>query len=457
MPAALEPDFDPAWLDQYVLPNYGRFPIWPERGEGPYLWDSTGKKYLDFAGGVAVCPLGHCHPEVADAIAHQAHTLIHVSNWYCIKQQAQLARLIVEDFVHVPGRCFFSNSGAEANEGLIKLARKYGVNTPLADGSPRYEIITFSGSFHGRTFGAMSATAQEKIHGGFGPIVPGFVYSEFNDIAALRAAITERTVAIMLEPIQGESGVNPATPEFLRAAQSLCDEHDLLLLLDEVQCGFGRTGDTCGWRSIVPGDEIKPSAISWAKSIGSGFPLGAFWVRDQEVRNSKSEPSNARQTATGCPEGSAAHQIRNLIHLLGPGTHGTTYGGSPLACAAGLATLGVIKRDKLPERSAALGKRIAGEVAAWQHPLITDIRAFGMMIGFELDEARLNALDAVKASGKPASIWLAAQLIDDELLVVPAGPKVVRWLPPMNLTDAQANEALAIFHSTLNRIIPTSC
>jgi acetylornithine/succinyldiaminopimelate/putrescine aminotransferase len=436
MPAA-EPDFDPAWLDQYVLPNYGRFPIWPERGEGPYLWDSTGKKYLDFAGGVAVCPLGHAHPEVADAIAHQARTLIHVSNWYCIKQQAQLARLIVEDFVHIPGRCFFSNSGAEANEGMIKLARKYGVNTPLPDGSPRYEIVTFSGSFHGRTFGAMSATAQEKIHGGFGPIVPGFVYSAFNDVDALRSAITERTVAIMLEPIQGESGVHPATPEFLRAVQSFCDQHDLLLLLDEVQCGFGRTGDTCGWRSIVPGDEIQPSAISWAKSIGSGFPLGAFWVRDQEVRNPQSP-------------------IRNLIHLLGPGTHGTTYGGSPLACAAGLATLGVIKRDQLPSHSAALGKRIAGEVASWKHPLITDIRAFGMMIGFELDEAQLNALPAVQASGKPASIWLAAQLIEDGLLVVPAGPKVVRWLPPMNLTEAHASEALQIFHTTLNRILSES-
>ena len=436
MPAA-EPDFDPAWLDQYVLPNYGRFPIWPERGEGPYLWDSTGKKYLDFAGGVAVCPLGHAHPEVADAIALQAHTLIHVSNWYCIKQQAQLARLIVEDFVHIPGRCFFSNSGAEANEGMIKLARKYGVNTPLPDGSPRYEIVTFSGSFHGRTFGAMSATAQEKIHGGFGPIVPGFVYSTFNDIDALRSAITERTVAIMLEPIQGESGVHPATPEFLRAVQSFCDQHDLLLLLDEVQCGFGRTGDTCGWRSIVPGDEIQPSAISWAKSIGSGFPLGAFWVRDQEVRNPQSP-------------------IRNLIHLLGPGTHGTTYGGSPLACAAGLATLGVIKRDDLPSHSAALGKRIVGEVAAWKHPLITDIRAFGMMIGFELDEATLNALPAVAASGKPASIWLAAQLIEDGLLVVPAGPKVVRWLPPMNLTEAHASEALQIFHNTLDRILSES-
>jgi acetylornithine/N-succinyldiaminopimelate aminotransferase len=437
MPTAPQPAFDPAWLDQYVLPNYGRFPIWPERGEGPYLWDSTGKKYLDFAGGVAVCPLGHAHPEVADAIAQQARTLLHVSNWYCIRQQAQLARMIVEDFVHIPGRCFFSNSGAEANEGLIKLARKYGVNTPLPDGSPRYEIVTFTGSFHGRTFGAMSATAQEKIHGGFGPIVPGFVYVPFNDSAALRAAITERTVAILLEPIQGESGVHPATPEFLRSIQAVCDEKDLLMLLDEVQCGFGRTGDTCGWRSILPGDEIQPHAISWAKSIGNGFPLGAFWVRDQEIRNPKSP-------------------IRNLIHLLGPGTHGTTYGGSPLACTVGLTTLGIILRDDLPTHAAALGRRIAGEVASWQHPLITDIRAFGMMIGFELNEAHLNHLEAVKTSGKPASIWLAAQLIEAGLLVVPAGPAVVRWLPPMNLTESQAAEALQLFHQTLDRILQES-
>ncbi len=430
MPA---PDFDPAWLDHYVLPNYGRLPLWPERGEGPYLWDRDGKRYLDFAGGVAVCPLGHAHPEVTAAIAKQAATLIHVSNWYCIRQQAELARLLVEDIVGVPGKCFFCNSGAEANEGLIKLARKYGVNTPLPDGSPRYEIITFTGSFHGRTFGAMSATAQEKIHGGFGPIVPGFVYAPFNDAAALAAAITERTVAILLEPVQGESGVNAASPEFLRAAQALCQKHDLLLLFDEVQCGLGRTGDTCGWRSIVPGDAIQPHAISWAKSIGSGLPLGAFWVRDAEIQN----PASA---------------IRNLTHLLGPGTHGTTYGGSPFICTAGLATLGVILRDGLPARAAALGRRIAAEVTAWNQPLITEVRAFGMMIGFELDEARLNALDAVRASGKPASIWLAAELLKDGLLVVPAGPKVVRWLPPLNLTDVQADEGLTIFKATLDRV-----
>ncbi|TDU66527.1 acetylornithine aminotransferase [Prosthecobacter fusiformis] len=422
-------DFDPAWMDQYVMPNYGRFPLWPERGEGPYLWDTDGKKYVDFAGGVAVCPLGHAHPEVADAIAAQAHKLIHVSNWYCIKGQAQLARILVEEIVRIPGKCFFSNSGAEANEGMIKLARKYGVTKPLPDGSPRYEIITFTGSFHGRTFGAMSATAQEKIHGGFGPIVPGFVYVPFNDAAALKQAITERTVAILFEPMQGESGVNPATPDFLRTVQSLCQQHDLLMLLDEVQCGLGRTGETCGWRSIIPGDEIQPDAISWAKSIGSGYPLGSFWIKDR-------------------PLGEAHPQ--KLCDLLGPGTHGTTYGGSPLACAAGLATLNVILRDNLPAHSATLGRKIAGEVASWKQPLITDIRAFGMMIGFELAEAALMAKTAISTSGKIASIYVAKAMLDAGLLVVPAGPKVVRWLPPMNLTDAQAAEALAIFKTVLS-------
>lgn len=425
-------DFDPAWLDEYVMPNYGRFPVWPEKGDGPYVWDRDGKKYLDFAGGVAVCPLGHAHPEVADAIAAQARTLVHVSNWYCIRQQAELARLLVEDVMKIPGKCFFSNSGAEANEGLIKLARKYGVTKPMADGSPRYEIITFTGSFHGRTFGAMSATAQEKIHGGFGPIVPGFVYSPFNDLEALKARITDKTVALLLEPVQGESGVNPVSADFLRAAQALCREHDLLLLLDEVQCGLGRTGELCGWRSIVPGDEVLPDAVSWAKSIGSGYPLGSFWIRKRELGGDK--PGM-------------------LCDLLGPGTHGTTYGGSPLACVVGLTTLGVILRDKLPERAAALGRRIAGEVAAWKHPLVHEVRAFGMMIGFELDEQKIAAREDVKASGKLVSIFVAREMLEAGLMVVPAGPKVVRWLPPLNITDDHAAEGLALFKHVLDALV----
>ena len=192
-------------LDHYTIPNYRRYEFYPERGEGSYLWDRDGKKYLDFAGGVAVCPLGHCHPEVVSAIQQQAAKLIHVSNWYQIPQQGELARTLVEDVLRIPGKCFFGNSGAEANEGLIKVARKYGIAKPAADGTPRHEILTFTGSFHGRTFATMTATAQEKIHGGFGPLVPGFKYLPFNDIAALEDTSADRNRALLLSP-DGPSG-----------------------------------------------------------------------------------------------------------------------------------------------------------------------------------------------------------------------------------------------------------
>jgi len=404
------------WLSQYVLPNYGRYDVWPVRGVGSYVWDRDGKKYLDFAGGVAVCPLGHCPPPVVKAITEQAQTLIHVSNWYCIDKQAELARILVEECVEIPGKCFSCNSGAEANEGLIKLARKYGQAT-----GGRYEIISFTGSFHGRTFGAMTATAQEKIHGGFGPLPPGFVYSAFNDIAALEAAITDKTVAILLEPIQGESGVNAVTSEFLRAAQRLCREHDLLLLLDEVQVGFGRAGEMAGWRSIIPGDEIQPDGISWAKAIGSGFPLGSFWVNDR----------------------------RDLSKLLGPGTHGTTYGGSPLACAVGIATLRTILDEDLCANARKRGVAIAAATRAWNHPLLKEVRQIGLFIGFELNAEAI----AAKSGGKLPSIYLAQKLLDAGMMVTPAGPNVVRWLSPLNITEAHANEGLTIFKAVLDQVL----
>lgn len=402
-------------MQEFVLQNYGRYDVWPVRGEGPYVWDRDGKKYLDFAGGVAVCPLGHCPPPVVKAITEQANTLIHVSNWYCIDKQAELARLLVEDCVRLPGKCFFSNSGAEANEGLLKLARKYGQAT-----GGRYEIITFTGSFHGRTFGAMTATAQEKIHGGFGPLPPGFVYAPYNDVAALEAAITDKTVAILMEPIQGESGVNAATPEFLRAAQSLCREKDLLLLLDEVQTGFGRAGEMTGWRAIVPGDEIQPDGISWAKAIGSGFPLGGFWVNDR----------------------------RDLSKTLSAGTHGTTYGGSPLACAVGLATVRAILDQKLCDNAKERGAAIAAEVRGWKHPLIKELRQFGLFLGFELNAEAVSA----KSGGKLPSIFLAAELLKAGMMVTPAGPNVVRWLSPLNITQAHAAEGLSIFKRVLDQL-----
>ena len=415
-------------LSRYVIPNYGRYDFWPERGQGVRVWDRDGREYLDFAGGVAVCPLGHCHPEVVDAISKQAATLIHISNWYCIRQQGELAQMLVEDVLGIPGKCFFSNSGAEANEGLIKLARKFGVSRPQADGSPRYEIITCTGSFHGRTFATMTATAQAKIHRGFGPLLPGFKYVPFNDVEALKLAVNENTVAILLEPVQGESGVNPVSPEFLRAAAKLRDENDLLLLLDEVQCGLGRTGELAGWRSIVPGDEILPDAISWAKSIGSGYALGSFWARDRDVRD-----------AAGT----------KLCDLLGAGTHGSTYGGSPLACATAMATLKVILRDNLSAHSKRLGDLIAKEAMAWNLPALSAVRAFGFLIGFELDTELIEARADFQASGKLPSIWVTKLLMDAGMLVVPAGPRVIRWLAPMNTTEAEVREGLGILQGVL--------
>ncbi len=381
---------------------------------------------------MAVCPLGHCHPEVVQALQVQAATLIHVSNWYHIHQQGELARMLVEQVMGISGKCFFCNSGAEANEGLIKLARKFGTLSPKADGSPRFEIITFTGSFHGRTFATMTATAQEKIHGGFGPLVPGFRYAPFNDVEALRKAIGPDTVAILLEPVQGESGVNPATPEFLRAAAQLCREHNLLLLLDEVQCGLGRTGDMGGWRSIVPGDEIIPDAISWAKSIGSGYALGSFWASDRVISDKPDAPK--------------------LCDILGSGSHGTTYGGSPLACATAIATLTVILRDELVAHSKKMGAMIAGEAMSWDLPVIKDVRAFGFMIGFELNTEAIEKREDFKASGKMPSIWMVQKLMDAGLLTVAAGPKVIRWLAPMNTTEEEAHEGLAIMRDVLGQL-----
>jgi acetylornithine/succinyldiaminopimelate/putrescine aminotransferase len=416
-------------LQTYVLPNYGRYDLWPVRGEGARLWDRDGKEYLDFAGGVSVCPLGHCHPAVVEAITQQAKTLMHVSNWYCIDKQAELAQVLSEQVTGIAGKTFFCNSGAEANEGLLKLARRYGVQ---ARGIARPKIITFSHSFHGRTLGAMFATSQEKIWGGFGltPQELGYIYLPFNDVAALRNALeTDPDVAaILVEPIQGESGVNAVTAEFLRTAQTLCRKHQVLLLLDEVQCSFGRAGEMAGWKAIVPGGEIKPDGVSWAKAIGSGYPLGAFWVRHTEIVN---------------PAGPTL-----LCDLLGPGSHGTTYGGSPLACAVGLATIRTILNENLCGNALDLGAYIADEVRRWQHPLITEVRQFGLFIAYELNAEAI----APKAEGKAASIFLARKLLDAGLMTVPAGPNAVRWLPPLNITKADADAALHILHLVLDSL-----
>jgi acetylornithine/N-succinyldiaminopimelate aminotransferase len=398
----------PTKFQTNVAPTYGRFPITPVRGEGARLWDTDGKEYLDFGGGVAVNALGHCHPAMVKAITGQANTLIHCSNLYEVPGQADLAAFLNEQVMQAPGKVFFSNSGAEANEVFYKLARRY-------KPGERHEIITFTGSFHGRTMGGISATAQGKMHDGFEPLLPGFKYVGFNNPDALRAAINDKTAAILIEPIQGEGGINVATPEFLNTAADLCKQHYLLLFFDEVQCGLGRCGTLKGWQSIEGAEHIVPDGVSWAKGIGGGFPLGAVWI-------------NARD---------------NLCDTLGPGMHGSTYGGSPLACAVGLAVLKEIEESKLCENSARLGSEIVEEVASWNSPKLTAIRGRGLMIGFELDP------ESFEWETPTPALHLINRLTELGLLTVPAGPKVIRFLPPLTITKSDKDEALAILKSVI--------
>ncbi len=408
---------------EHVLHAYARFPIEPVRGFGARLEDRSGRVFLDFCMGIATCSLGHAHPRLTKAIQEQAGSLLHCSNLYYIPQQAELAEEINTHQVGHPGKLFFSNSGAEANDGLIKSARRFGHHRPQPDGSPRYEVITFRQSFHGRTLGSMAATGQEKIQQGFDPLLPGFRYLPFNDIEALRRSIRPETAALLLEPVQGEGGVNVATAEFLRTAAEICNKHDLLLMFDEVQAGFGRCGDAMAWRRIAP--EIIPDGISWAKGMGGGIPIGSFWLSDRAIDDS------------GTP----------LPSLMGPGSHGSTYGGNPLVCAASLAVLREIRKANLADNATRQEARIRETITAWNHPAIREIRGLGLLIGLGL-----NA-DAIPCTeGRTPALELVMRLIDKGLLTVPAGPDTLRLLPPLNVTDAEIDEALAILHDTLSAL-----
>jgi acetylornithine/N-succinyldiaminopimelate aminotransferase len=378
----------------YVMPTYGRFELDIARGSGCRVWDFEGREYLDFGAGIAVCSLGHAHPEITKVVTQQASTLVHTSNLYRTGPQAELARRLVE--LTGSGKVFFCNSGAEANEGLIKLARKFGSQ------SGRYEIITFQNSFHGRTMAGISATAQEKIKKGFAPLLEGFVHLPFRDSSAVSNAIGPKTVAVMVEPVQGEGGIHIATVDFLRALRRICDEHDLLLLFDEIQCGLGRTGDWCGWKSLD--SHLMPDGVSWAKGIANGFPLGSFW----------------------------AASARGLCDLLGPGTHGTTYGGNPVCCAAALKVLEVIEREGLLENARQLGAKLRDGIRALNSPRLREVRAIGLMIGFELEDA----------GDTNSALAFAKRLMAAGLLAIPAGERVIRLLPPLNVTAMEVDEAL---------------
>ena len=405
---------------QHVLPTYARFPLVLERGEGARVWDDRGRSYLDFCSGIAVCALGHCHPRLVAAIREQAGRLLHVSNLYHTALQGELAEEINERHIRLPGKVFFGNSGAEANDGLIKSARRFGHRRPLPDGSPRYEVLTFRQSFHGRTLGSLAATGQAKIQEGFDPLLPGFRHLPFNDIPALETAVRPETAAILLEAIQGEGGVNVATPEFLRAVAELCRRHDLLLLFDEIQTGLGRCGGAMAWRALAP--EIEPDGVSWAKGLGGGVPIGAFWLSDRLI-----EPGGA-----------------SLSSLLGAGSHGSTFGGNPLVCAAALAVLREIREADLYANTRRQEQRVRETVAAWQLPAVTEVRGLGLLLGIGLDPERVPAPE-----GKTPALEVCGRAMEAGLLVPPAGPHTIRLLPPLNVSDAEIDEALELLRGVL--------
>lgn len=405
----------------HVMPTYGRFPLTLVEGKGARVRDDAGREYLDFCMGIAVCSLGHCHPRLVNAIQQQAAKLIHVSNLYLNEPQGLMAKEMNEFDVKLPGKIFFSNSGAEANDGLIKSARRYGHHKPQANGKPRFEVITFQQSFHGRTLGSMAATGQAKIQQGFDPMLPGFRYLPFNDIAALENAVSEETVAFLLEPVQGEGGVNVASKAFLEALVALCEKHDLLLMFDEVQAGFGRCGQAMAWRAIAP--DIQPDGISWAKGMGGGVPIGAFWLSDRVIDD------------TG----------KTLASLMGPGSHGSTYGGNPLVCAAAIEVLREIREKNLAANALHQEQRIRAEIASWKLPVVTEVRGLGLLLGIGLKADLIPTPE-----GATPALTIVKALMAEGLIVPPAGTETFRLLPPLNVTDAEIDEALAIIHRVLS-------
>ena len=396
---AIHEPVDAAALDAHFgMKTYGRAPVTFMEGKGAKLWDQNGKEYLDFLSGIAVCGLGHCHPAITTAIAGQAAMLIHVSNLFHTELQPMLAEKLCKKTGM--DRAFFCNSGTEANEAAIKLARKWGRKHK---GSLATHIVSLTGSFHGRTLGALAATAKPQYQTSFQPLPAGFTYTTRGAIKALENAVDDRVCAVMLEPIQGEGGVNLLTPEFLQAARKICDEKNALLIVDEVQCGLGRTGRFLA----IEHAGVQPDVVTLAKGIANGVPMGACLAR-----------------------GSAAE-------VLEPGDHGCTFGGNPLACSAALAVLETIDHENLLANAEQMGdylKLKLQELAA-KHTQVTEIRGRGLMIGIQLKQ--------------PTAKELTQSMLAKGVVVGTAGDDVLRLLPPLIVTQADCDHLIATLSNAL--------
>jgi acetylornithine/N-succinyldiaminopimelate aminotransferase len=386
--------------EQYVMPTYTQVPVCLVKGKGARVWDLQGKEYLDFFPGWAVSGIGHCHPIVVNAIKEQARKMLHVANNFLNVKQAELAKTISE--ASFPARVFFCNSGAEANEGAIKFARKYGSDTG------RFEIITMKQSFHGRTLAAMTATGQEKFHQGFQPLVEKFRYADFNDLESVKKLVNEKTVAIMLEPVQGEGGICVASREFLEGLRKLCDEKDMLLILDEVQTGMGRTGKMFGYQHY----NLEPDLMTLAKTLGGGVPIGALVVNRRIKRE-----------------------------VFGPGMHASTFGGNPLVCAASLAVFKAIKKEKLLTNTIRMGELLDQEFEKLkaQYPVIESTRGLGLMRGLKLKE--------------PSASY-ANEARDQGLLINATQGDVLRIMPPMTVTAKEIKLGMKILDRVFHKLQP---
>lgn len=395
---------------RYLMQTYSRAMIAPVRGHGARVWDADGREYLDFLGGIAVCGLGHCHPAVVTAVREQAERLLHCSNLYLIETQALLARELLDGSPF--GKAFFCNSGAEANEAAIKLARKY---ARMKRGEGCYETITAWDSFHGRTLATITATGQPKYQKGFEPLPAGFKYVPFGDAVALESAISPETAAVMLEPIQGEGGVHLADGSYFKTVRQICDDNGVLLILDEVQTGMGRTGRMFAFEHY----DIEPDAVTLAKALGGGVPIGALLARDE------------------------------VAAAFTPGTHASTFGGNPLACAAALAVVETMKAEGIIEHAAELGKYFVGRLGALaeKHPQVAEVRGKGLMIGMEL------TCDPQGCAPAPARA-VAAACADRGLLVNAVNDKTLRFLPPLIVSKAEIDEAAAILEEAMALVFP---